>query len=75
MADGQGERDRDPAEMICYCMGVTRGRLERAIREEGARSVADLQRLTAASGGCGTCRWDLEDPLAQVLADLDEDAG
>jgi len=58
-----------PDALICHCMAVTRGRLERAVREQGARSVEDLQRLTAACCGCGTCRWDVEDLLARVLAE------
>ena len=66
------EADDDP--LVCYCMGVSRGRLERAIREEGARSVEDLQRLTMACCGCGTCRWDVQAVLDRVRAEAEADA-
>lgn len=65
--------DPDSDQMICYCMGVPRSRLEQAVREQGARSVEDLQRLTYACGGCGTCRWDVEAVLKQVLEQVEAD--
>jgi nitrite reductase (NADH) large subunit len=59
-------------DTICYCVGVRRSALIKAIHEDGARTVADLQRKTGAIGGCGTCRWDVEDLLEEELAKLDQ---
>lgn len=69
------EADARDQQTVCHCMGVTRGRLLRAVREEGARSVEDLQRLTAACCGCGTCRWDLEDLLAEAVPEVERGEG
>lgn len=56
-----------PAEAnprICFCMKVHRQTLLEAIRA-GARTLAELQTRTRAGTGCGTCRID----LLQLLAD------
>ncbi len=44
---------------VCYCMQVHEATLRRAI-ESGARSIRDLQDMTRAGTGCGTCRTDLQ---------------
>jgi NAD(P)H-nitrite reductase large subunit len=45
---------------VCYCMHVHEATLRRAIRA-GLRDVRALRDATAASSGCGTCRFDLEE--------------
>jgi NAD(P)H-nitrite reductase large subunit len=55
--------DADPR--ICYCMKVHRSTLLRAIAA-GAATVADLQERTRAGTGCGTCRFDLLQLLAEA---------
>lgn len=66
------EHDADD-ELVCHCIRVTRRRVLEAIREHGARSVADLNRLTGACGGCQSCRWDLEDLIRAEGIALPED--
>lgn len=39
-------------ELICWCDQVTRGDIGRAIREQGARSLSDIIRLTGAMTHC-----------------------
>lgn len=39
-------------ELICWCDQVTRGDIGRAIREQGARSLRDIIRLTGAMTHC-----------------------
>jgi NifU-like protein involved in Fe-S cluster formation len=46
--------------VVCRCLFVREGRLVRAIRERGLRSVEELQGWTRACTGCRSCRPDLE---------------
>jgi NAD(P)H-nitrite reductase large subunit len=43
---------------VCRCNGVTRDRIEIAVRS-GAASVDDIIRRTRATTGCGTCFNDV----------------
>lgn len=49
--------------LLCHCMRVELRQIRAAIRA-GAKTVEDLNRMTTACGGCGSCRWDLEEVLA-----------
>lgn len=49
----------DPEKTICFCHNVPLGRIRRAMEEEGAQSVEDIQRLTCASTGCGGCEMEV----------------
>ena len=64
--NGPRPPDGGDADIICYCLRVTRGQLRRAIAD-GADSMQRLTRATGACGGCGTCRLDVQDLLAQEL--------
>ncbi|MGE5559680.1 MAG: (2Fe-2S)-binding protein [Chloroflexota bacterium] len=59
---------------ICYCGRVTEEDIVRAVRERGARSIADVARLTGAMKGCDCltknpkgmcCHGDIADLLAR----------
>ena len=43
------------AEVICRCMGVSRGRIEQAIGEGRLDSVDGIRGATGAADGCGSC--------------------
>jgi nitrite reductase (NADH) large subunit len=53
--------------VVCHCLGVTRGALERAMLG-GCRTVASLATATGASTACGGCRPDLGSLLGQSVA-------
>lgn len=40
---------------VCLCFGVTDTQIREAIRKGGARSLADLGRMTGAGVGCEGC--------------------
>ncbi len=42
-------------EIVCWCNNVTAIELREPIREGTAHSLADVQRCTRATGGCGNC--------------------
>ncbi|MDP3921155.1 MAG: nitrite reductase large subunit NirB [Candidatus Omnitrophota bacterium] len=53
-------------ETICGCIGVSKGQIVSAIREDGCRSVQDIKKCTKASTGCGTCTGLVEQILRAV---------
>lgn len=55
-------------ETICYCIGVSRGQILAAMRDKGAKSLAEVVRETRAMGGCMTCRFDIESVIENELA-------
>lgn len=59
-------RDEDEdTPIVCHCMVVHEATIRRAI-ERGARDLELLSEWTHAGLGCGTCRFDLEDMLAEA---------
>jgi len=44
-----------PDNVICHCMAVSRGRVERAIEDDGLQSVDGVAAATGAGTGCGSC--------------------
>lgn len=46
---------RPDSDTICGCLGVSKGRIMEAIRDNKCTSVADVKACTKASSGCGTC--------------------
>lgn len=51
---------------ICFCHAISEGRIKEAIRNEGARSVEDIRRLTQANTGCGGCLCEVERILSEA---------
>lgn len=50
------QRDLPPSdEVICHCMAVSRGRIERAIDQGDLESVDRVAAATGAATGCGSC--------------------
>ncbi len=61
-------RPTDDDPRICYCMKVHKKTLLAAIAA-GARTLSALQEHTRAGTGCGTCRIDLLQLLAECATD------
>ena len=57
---------RPDSETICGCIGVSKGQIVSAIREEGCKSLVDIKKCTKASTGCGTCTGLVQDILKAV---------
>lgn len=47
-------------ELVCTCLHVRQGRIERAIRERKLKTVEEVRFWTAACSGCRSCRDDVE---------------
>lgn len=59
----RGARHAGP--MVCTCFSVEESAIRAAVREHGCRTVAEIQEHLPVCMGCGTCRPDVE----QLLAD------
>ncbi len=54
------------SEIVCGCMGVTKGAIIGAIHEKGLSTLAQLKDCTRASTGCGSCTHLCESLLQAV---------
>jgi NifU-like protein len=61
------DEDADAA-IVCHCFGVSNKKIEKAIVENGLRTVEDVTNYTKAGGGCGTCIDEIEQILEETLA-------
>lgn len=58
---------------VCLCFGVTDTQVRDAIRKGGARSLADLGRMTGAGVGCEGCHDLLSHMLRKYRPRQEED--
>jgi nitrite reductase (NADH) large subunit len=58
---------RPDSDTICGCVGVSKGQIMGAIRNEGCKSVADVKGCTKATSGCGTCSTLVTEILKAVV--------
>ncbi len=64
----RGEAGRPvEGEIVCECFGVTDREIERVVRENGLRTIADVTDYTKAGGGCGKCHERIQAILDRVL--------
>ncbi len=57
---------------VCSCRKVTLGEIVHAIREQGAKTIEDIEELTEAGSSCGYCKSqedDFGDPKMQLYLD------
>lgn len=79
IADYRGEKraapDKDDEEgrIICYCFGVTEGKIRKVIQQNELRSVEDVTNYTKAGGGCGGCLGEIEAILEDVWGSAKEE--
>jgi nitrite reductase (NADH) large subunit len=65
---------RPDSETICGCIGVTKGQIISAIRDNSCKTVSQVKACTKASSGCGTCAGLVQEILKAVAgADFQEE--
>jgi nitrite reductase (NADH) large subunit len=65
---------RPDSDTICGCIGVSKGQIVSAIRENGLKTVSAVKACTKASSGCGTCACLVQDILKAVTgAEFEEE--
>ena len=57
----------EEGKLICKCFGITDAQIQRAIRENGLKTVEEVTHYTKAGGGCGDCLEAVEEILAAEL--------
>jgi nitrite reductase (NADH) large subunit len=70
---GESIAEIPDSETICGCMGVTKGKLIKAIHENGIRTMPHLKECTRASTGCGSCAGVCQGLLKAVAPDFEEE--
>jgi NAD(P)H-nitrite reductase large subunit len=56
----------DREEIICHCMGVSRGTIEDAIKADGLKTVDEVGNATDAGTGCGGCQDTIQEILDEI---------
>jgi len=62
------------SEIVCGCIGVSKGSIIAAIHERGVNTLAQLKEATRASTGCGSCTGLCQNLLKAVAPEFSEDA-
>ncbi len=58
---------RPDSDTICGCIGVSKGQILSAIREQSCKTLSQVKTCTKASSGCGTCAGLVQEILMGVL--------
>jgi len=53
--------------IICSCMDVSEHEIVHAIQKQGACTLQDIEDITGAMTGCGSCTEQVEDILQREL--------
>ncbi|HLV31046.1 MAG TPA: Fe-S cluster assembly protein NifU [Chitinispirillaceae bacterium] len=59
-------KDQAEGKIICTCFGVTDKTIEKAIRENGLRTIEEVTNFTKAGGACGGCHGGIQKILDKV---------
>lgn len=57
---------------VCTCKKVSLGEIIHAIKEKGARTIEDIEKITDAGTACGCCKSekdDFGDPKMELYLD------
>jgi len=52
--------------IVCVCFNVTDTEIERAVKENGLKTLADVTNFTKAGGACGKCHEKIEKMLKSI---------
>lgn len=63
---GEGEKKID-GEIVCECFGVTDRQIERAVRENGLKTLEEVTDYVKAGGGCGHCHDKIQALIDKAL--------
>ncbi|HEX3020086.1 MAG TPA: Fe-S cluster assembly protein NifU [Chitinispirillaceae bacterium] len=56
--------------VVCTCFGITDKEIEKAVIENGLKTVEDVTNFTKAGGGCGGCHEEIQKIIDQTLGNL-----
>jgi len=53
--------------IVCNCMDISEHEIVHAIHKQNAVTLQDIEDITGAMTGCGSCTEDIEDILQREL--------
>lgn len=62
----KNENTSQDCEVICDCSGTTRGKIKQLVAD-GIIDADTISRKTGAISGCGSCEWDIETLLDEIV--------
>ncbi len=66
-SDGKVEEEPEKTgTIVCTCFNITEEEIERAIEQNGLKTVDDVTHYTKAGGGCGGCIPKIEEILSKI---------
>ena len=54
-------------DIVCRCHAVSKEEIVYAIKKQNAKNLGDIQRITAASTGCGRCGVQIKKIIVEEL--------
>lgn len=78
IANYRGEKikpvdDDEEGRVVCFCFGVTEGKLRKVITENNLRTLEDVTNYTKAGGGCGACKDEIATVLEEIIGTVKEE--
>lgn len=52
--------------VVCHCFGVTDKEIEKAVMENGLKTLADVTNFTKAGGACGKCHKEIQSMIDRL---------
>lgn len=68
----ENENTSQDDEVICDCSGTTRGKIKQLVTQ-GIVDADTISRKTGAISGCGSCEWDIEAILDEIVFNATQD--
>ncbi len=66
--------DDDEGTLICSCFGISDSKIRRAIAENDLSTAEQVTNYVKAGGGCGTCLANIDDLIASVRREIEQNA-
>jgi len=63
----------DESALVCRCFGVSQTRVKRVVKENQLTTAEQVTSYIKAGGGCGTCLADIDDLIAAVWSEIEEE--
>ena len=71
---GKAKPPLEEGKIICKCFGVTDNKIREMIRRHDLKTVEEVTHYTKAGGGCGKCKPEIEQIIAEVRAEMAKQA-
>lgn len=52
--------------VVCHCFNITETEIEKAVRENGLKTLSDVTNFTKAGGACGNCHKEIQKIIDKI---------